>query len=128
MQCVRTTVLAIAVVSASAAIPRTALSEEGDETSTRNTVKVFLLAGQSNMDGRGDGSRLSDDDKARLERAQRHIRFAYNRNPVVPLNVTVPSPFIARKFQLERTFGPELFFGLSLSDAWPDEEILTLQL
>ncbi|MCF7847880.1 MAG: sialate O-acetylesterase [Kiritimatiellales bacterium] len=90
-------------------------------------IKVFLLAGQSNMDGRGDGGKLTADDKARLEKAQQHVRFAYNRNPIVPLDVTVPTSGTAKKFNLKLTFGPELFFGLGMSQAWPDEKILFIK-
>ena len=99
----------------------------GETTPPKGKLKVFLLAGQSNMDGRGDGSKLTAEDKGRLAIAQQHIQFAYNRQPVVPLDVTTPKPYTAKKFKLERTFGPELFFGLGVSERWPNERMLFIK-
>lgn len=99
----------------------------GADQPQKGKIKVFLLAGQSNMDGRGDGSKLSAEDKERLTRAQDHIQFAYNHKPVIPLDVTVPESHIAKKFNLKLTFGPELFFGLGLSEALPDDQILFIK-
>ena len=75
-------------------------------------IKVFLLAVQSNMDGRGDGSKLTDKDLSLLKKAQENILFAYNRKNITPLKITTPKPFHAQKFNLELIFGPELFFGI----------------
>jgi len=77
--------------------------------------------------GRGDGSKLTDEDKARLSAVGDRVQFAYNHRDVVPLGVTTPLAHIARKFELESTFGPELFFGLSVAEAWPDDEILLIK-
>lgn len=41
-------------------------------------TKVFLLAGQSNMDGRAKASGLSQEDKLRLKAAQRNVTLHYN--------------------------------------------------
>lgn len=90
-------------------------------------VHVFILAGQSNMDGRGDGSKLTDDEKQRLEAVGDRVRFVYNGEPERPLSVTIPAKHIARKFSLEKTFGPELFFGLRLAEAHPDEHFLFIK-
>ena len=40
------------------------------------TTKVFILAGQSNMDGRGDGSQLTVDDRQRLAAVQDRVLLA----------------------------------------------------
>ena len=90
-------------------------------------LKVFLLAGQSNMEGKGDGSKLTAADGARLEKAQKHVRFAYNRQPVVPLNVTAAGAGNKKRFGIDYSFGPELFFGLGISDAWPNDDILLIK-
>lgn len=90
-------------------------------------IKVFLLAGQSNMDGRGDGSKLSKSERARLDVASDYIQFAYNREEIVPLQVTVPKDFIAKKFNLDLVFGPELFFGIGLSEAMPGQQFLFIK-
>lgn len=90
-------------------------------------LRVYLLAGQSNMDGRGDGSMLTAGERRRLAEAGERVRFAYNGAPAGPLQVTTPSSYIARKFGLELCFGPEVFFGLSLAEAYPDERFLFIK-
>ncbi|MGB2224093.1 MAG: sialate O-acetylesterase, partial [Flavobacteriaceae bacterium] len=40
-------------------------------------TKVFLLAGQSNMDGRGDASKLSEAEMKLLANASQKIHFVY---------------------------------------------------
>ena len=40
-------------------------------------TKVFLLAGQSNMDGRGDASKLSEAEMKLLAIASQKIHFVY---------------------------------------------------
>lgn len=117
-------VVGMCLVAAAAAAPARAQPDDGEPASK---LKVFLLAGQSNMDGRGDGSKLTEEDKTRLKRAGETVQLAYNRRELVPLGVTTPQPWTARKFKLERTFGPELFFGLDLAEAWPDERILLIK-
>lgn len=91
-------------------------------------IKVFILAGQSNMDGRGDGSKLTKSDQALLEEASGQIDFAYNRQPVVPLGISIPKPGIATKFNLKKVFGPELFFGTGLAYAMPGQRFLFIKL
>lgn len=96
-------------------------------------TKVFLLAGQSNMDGRGAASSLTKDDLKQLAFAQKRIHFYYKgtvnngKEPLIidgPLDVTDPWPFVKDKFRLNKSFGPELFFGLALSKAYPREKFL----
>ncbi len=96
-------------------------------------TKVFLLAGQSNMDGRGAASGLTKDDLKQLAFAQKRIHFYYKgtvnngKEPLIidgPLDVTDPWPFVKDKFRLNKSFGPELFFGLALSKAYPREKFL----
>jgi len=96
-------------------------------------TKVFLLAGQSNMDGRGAASGLTKDDLKQLVFAQKRIHFYYKgtvnngKEPLIidgPLDVTDPWPFVKDKFRLNKCFGPELFFGLALSKAYPKEKFL----
>jgi hypothetical protein len=38
-----------------------------ENVSHTSKTKVFLLAGQSNMDGRGDASKMTKQDKKRIE-------------------------------------------------------------
>ena len=99
-------------------------------------TKVFILAGQSNMDGRGNADLLSKDEFVALDFAKERIQFYYkgtvnNMNePLVidgPLDVTEPWEFVKKKFRLNKCFGPELFFGIELSKTYPDQEFLFIK-
>lgn len=94
---------------------------------TPDKTIVYILAGQSNMDGRGDGSKLTADDRRRLENVQNRVHIAYNGKAAAPLDVSVPPKHTARKFNLEKTFGPEVFFGIGIAEARPDSEILLIK-
>lgn len=89
--------------------------------------KVFLFAGQSNMEGRADAAGLSEKDLQRLEKVKDRIAFYYNHFPVSPLQLTTPKPYIQRKFSLEKSFGPELFFGIELAENYPDQEFIFIK-
>ena len=97
------------------------------EVPIEKKIKVFLLAGQSNMDGRGDGGKLTEEDYEYLTKAQTNIQFAYNRNEITPLDITEPKNHIKEKFNLEKTFGPELFFGIEMAKKYPDEKFLFIK-
>ena len=45
-------------------------SQSQENVSHTSKTKVFLLAGQSNMDGRGDASKMTKQDKKGLKLAQ----------------------------------------------------------
>jgi hypothetical protein len=90
-------------------------------------IKVFLFAGQSNMDGRADAHKLGREDHDRLLRARNNVRLAYNYEPVCPLKPVKPSPEIAEIYKRDLIFGPELFFGIAVSEAWPQEKILLIK-
>ena len=89
--------------------------------------KVFLLAGQSNMEGRANGAKLSAEDLNRLEKAGQRIQFFYNHQPVTPLQLSTPAKHIKRKFNLEQNFGPEVFFGIRLAETYPEEEFVFIK-
>jgi hypothetical protein len=101
--------------------------DAGTDANLSMKVKVFLLAGQSNMDGRGDGGKLTDDDRARLAAVRDRVILVYNDDAARPLDVTTPKPWTARKFGLDLVFGPELFFGLAVAEAFPDARILLVK-
>ncbi len=105
----------------------TSLGADTPTTTAGRKLKVFLLAGQSNMEGKGDGTKLTAEDRKRLMLAQPHVRLAENRQPVVPLNVTAASAGNKKRFGVDFTFGPELFFGLGLAEAWPNDDILLIK-
>jgi len=97
-----------------------------------NKTKVFLFAGQSNMDGRGDYSMLSSSELEGLAFAQKNIKFYYkgtanNSNPIIidaALSATDPWSFVKQKFKIDKCFGPELFFGIELSKSYPENNFL----
>ena len=99
-------------------------------------TKVFILAGQSNMDGRGNADLLSKEELAALDSAKERIQFYYKgtvnnmKEPLVidgALDVTEPWEFVKKKFRLNKCFGPELFFGIELSKNYPDQEFLFIK-
>ena len=97
------------------------------ETTGKKTIKVFFLAGQSNMDGRARAYRLTEEDKARLKKAGKNVTLYYNHQPPVPLQVTTPDEFVQKKFDTKQVFGPELFFGIKMSEAYPDDQIILIK-
>lgn len=98
-------------------------------------TKVFLLAGQSNMDGRGDSSKLSEAEMKLLANASQKIHFIYKGtvgegNAIRyngPLDFTNPWNFVKQKFRVEKCFGPELFFGVELVKNHPEHDYLFIK-
>lgn len=90
-------------------------------------IKVFILAGQSNMEGRADAHKILASDLERLTKAQKNVSLAFNNQPVCPLKPVQPSAEIAEIYKRDLIFGPELFFGIALSEAWPNEKILLIK-
>jgi hypothetical protein len=95
-------------------------------TAARKT-KVFLFAGQSNMEGRSDAGGLSADERQDLMRVGKRIRYAYNRQSLGPLAPVPATEGVKRRFGADTTFGPELFFGLKLAEAWQEAEFLFIK-
>lgn len=91
------------------------------------TKKVFLFAGQSNMEGRANADEISIEDFVRLEAVKNRIQFYYNSEPVSPLKITTGSSYVQKKFSLTNVFGPELFFGIELAEAYPNEEFIFIK-
>jgi hypothetical protein len=91
------------------------------------TIKVFILAGQSNAEGRADGELVTGEDRNRLNAAAERVQLAYNGEPVSGLRVVEPVPGIAKSYNRKLIFGPELFFGITLAELWPDERILLIK-
>ena len=59
------------------------------------------------------------------------ISFAYNRNPIGPLGFREVPGWERKKFKqasdMTKYFGPELFFGLELYKAYPNEKFLFIK-
>lgn len=89
--------------------------------------KVFLFAGQSNMDGRANADHLSEAEKARLQKAGTRIEYHFNHMPVSPLQVTEAKPWHQKKYKLSHHFGPELFFGITLAETKPEKEFIFIK-
>lgn len=99
-------------------------------------VKVYILAGQSNMDGRGRKAELVGE-LARWAKPQADVRIAYSnstrRGPYatdgfVPLEpgYSVPPGTKERKLPGD-TFGQEVSFGRAIADANPNDRIVLIK-
>ena len=102
---------------------------------TAQTIDVYIMAGQSNMDGRGDVSDLSEEQLASLQNDTiiRYVNPGSERERAVPTSnpadldvgsngftALVPGGFsvdLSSTRQLSPTFGPELSFGASIAEA-----------
>ncbi len=98
-----------------------------EEGNSDNKIQVFLLAGQSNMDGRANGNDLTKSDLERLAQVADRILFYYNHQPVNPLQLTTPSKFVQDKFNFTKVFGPELFFGIELAEKYPNKKFIFIK-
>ena len=97
------------------------------EYPTHKKAKVFFLAGQSNMDGRARAFNLTNEDRARIKKAQQNVTLYYNNQKPVALQPTKVKPHLTKKFQADSLFGPELFFGVEMSEAYPDYKIILIK-
>ena len=82
-------------------------------------LKVFILAGQSNMVGWGDSKKLPDD----LRRGNERVLMFENGKwqPLKPIKKAMKNQ---QKFGMtEFSFGPEIAFAHQVAKAWPDETI-----
>jgi iduronate 2-sulfatase len=99
-------------------------------------MKVYILAGQSNMDGRGKKSDLVGD-LARWAKPQPDVLIAYSnsdrRGPFttggfVPLEPGFSVPPGTKEMKLPgATFGPEVSFGRAIADANPDARVVLIK-
>lgn len=94
---------------------------------TQKKTKVFFLAGQSNMDGRARAFNLTKEDRERINKAQNNVTLYYNHQDPVGLQPTKVLPHIAKKFEADTLFGPELFFGVRMSEAYPEHKIILIK-
>ena len=90
-------------------------------------IKVFFLAGQSNMDGCARAYNLNKEDLERLEKAKKNVVLYYNHQKPIPLNVSNANEYVKKTFKTDQVFGPELFFGIELSEAYPDHQIILIK-
>ena len=84
-----------------------------------NPIKAFICAGQSNMVGWGDSTKLPDD----LRKGNDRVRMCED-SKWQPLRPHAPANQGQRRVGLtEFYFGPEIAFGHEMAKAWPDETI-----
>jgi hypothetical protein len=124
LRCLAMSFAALALVSLRAA---DAAGDELQRPAPGKKLHVFIFAGQSNMEGRADGRKLAKKDTDRLHAVRDRVQLAYNQRPIMPLDVVEPPDDIKQIYHLDRIFGPELFCGLALAEALPDEHILLIK-
>jgi hypothetical protein len=82
-------------------------------------IKAFILAGQSNMVGWGDSTKLPDDLRTGNDRV-----LMFEDGKWQPLRPHEPANQGQRRVGLtEFHFGPEIAFAHEMAKAWPDETI-----
>ena len=87
-------------------------------------IKAFILAGQSNMVGWGDSTKLPQQLRTGSQRV-----LMFEAGKWQPLRPHEPANRGQRRAGLsERHFGPEIGFAHALAQAWPDETIGIIKL
>lgn len=87
-------------------------------------LKVFILAGQSNMVGWGDSQKLTAEFRSGNDRVLMFEHGTWQR-----LRPNREAAKNQRKFGMtEFSFGPEIAFGHAMANAWPDETIGIIKL
>jgi hypothetical protein len=87
-------------------------------------VKTFILAGQSNMVGWGDSTKLPDDLRNGNDRV-----LMFENGKWQPLKPHQPANNGQKRVGLtEFSFGPEIAFGHAMAKAWPNETIGIIKL
>lgn len=87
-------------------------------------LKVFILAGQSNMVGWGDSQKLPDDLRNGNDRV-----LMFENGKWQPLKPNRKAAKNQQKFGMtEFSFGPEIAFGHAMAKAWPEETIGIIKL
>lgn len=101
-------------------------------------TKILIFAGQSNMDGKGDGLLLNKNEIKDLRIAGKKVKFIFdssmgsiNSNPTTSirgdLQLTDPLPQHQKKYRITKSFGPELFLGIELNKAYPNQDFLFIK-
>ncbi len=88
-------------------------------------VQVVLLGGQSNMGGHGDFDKLDDTFKQRIKAVQARVTLSIDGKTPIPLSYYTSKS--DGKFDFTKSFGPELFIGLTLGEKYPDKEFLLIK-
>lgn len=95
---------------------------------SKKEVHVVLLGGQSNMVGHGDYDKLDNALKLRIKKVAQRVLLSTSNNPKVepkPLSYYITEK--TSKYNFDKHFGPELFIGLTLAEAHPNQEYLLIK-
>ncbi|MGY5352936.1 sialate O-acetylesterase [Wenyingzhuangia sp. IMCC45533] len=101
------------------------IKENKKQAVVPNEVHVVLLAGQSNMAGAGNYDELDDSVKARIEKVANRVYVSQSNTAQKPLSYFMNKP--SKKYNFTKRFGPELFVGLTLAEANPNQEFLLIK-
>ncbi|MDF7824836.1 sialate O-acetylesterase [Pontiellaceae bacterium B12227] len=89
-------------------------------------IHIVFLAGQSNMAGSGSYMALSEADQARAMAASSRVWLSRKGGPALPLSYET-SQYQLEKRGFAEIFGPELFIGITLAEANPEQEYLLIK-
>ncbi|NIJ44833.1 hypothetical protein FHR24_001272 [Wenyingzhuangia heitensis] len=95
----------------------------------KNTVKVILLAGQSNIQGHGDYDLLEDSVKQRIQKIAHRVYLSTSDNSKIepkPLSYYTQNDRRG-KYNFQHHFGPEIFVGLTMAEAYPNQQFLLIK-
>lgn len=96
--------------------------------SQKKVMHVVLLAGQSNMQGHGNYDALDGSIKERIKKVSSRVLLSTSNNEKVdakPLSYYTAKK--SEKYPFTNHFGPELFIGLTLAEANPNQEYLLIK-
>lgn len=91
----------------------------------KKEVQVVLLAGQSNMVGNGNYEELDEAVRARIDKIKDRVLYSNHGKAAKPLSYNTIKP--SEKYPYTKSFGPELFIGLTLAEAYPDQQFLLIK-
>ena len=95
----------------------------------KKDIQVVLLSGQSNMQGHGNYDTLDDAVKKRIDNIADRVYLSSSDNPKV---IAKPLSFYTMKgedgkYKFTHHFGPEIFIGLTLAEAHPNQQFLLIK-
>ena len=95
---------------------------------SQNEIHVVLLSGQSNMAGHGNYDELDESLKKRLEKVADRVLLSTSNNPKIePRPLSYNKSKASKKYNFTKHFGPELFVGLTLAEANPNQKYLLIE-
>ena len=90
-----------------------------------NEIQIVLLAGQSNMAGRANYDDLDASLKERIEKVKSRVFLSTSRENSE--SNTTDNAKEKNSFGLTKSFGPEVFIGLTLAEKYPSKRFLLIK-